>query len=203
MGYRPVYARMSGVGRKGVVVLVLVGFGCVILSALFFGSLGPAERVAFQYGVPPRGGLPGKSRCRCLGDRLLCLMMLAIVLYSKEMPDFRNLPRPALLSLAHLALFPTLASYGLISFALKYIPGTAASITSMSEIIFAGVMAWAFLGEVPSPDQVRGGLLIVTAVLLLLMEGRISRSGTQGDKKRGPLQRGPRDPDRSFLEKAL
>ena len=55
MGYRPVYARMSGVGRKGVVVLMLVGFGCVILSALFFGSLGPAERVAFQYGVTPAG----------------------------------------------------------------------------------------------------------------------------------------------------
>jgi len=50
-----------------------------------------------------------------------------------------------------------------------------------------------FLDEVPSPDQIRGGLLIVTAVLLLLMEGRISRSGSEGDKKRGPLQRGPRD----------
>lgn len=203
MGYRPVYARMSGVGRKGVVVLMLVGFGCVILSALFFGSLGPAERVAFQYGVTPAGVSLARAVVGALVIGSYALMMLAIVLYSKEMPDFRNLPRPALLSLVHLALFPTLASYGLISFALKYIPGTAASITSMSEIIFAGVMAWAFLGEVPSPDQVRGGLLIVTAVLLLLMEGRISRSGTQGDKKRGPLQRGPRDPDRSFLEKAL
>ena len=120
-------------------------------------------------------------------------MMLAIVLYSREMPDFRDLPLPALLSLVHLALFPTLVSYGLISFALKYIPGTVASITSMSEIIFAGVMAWVFLDEVPSPDQIRGGLLIVTAVLLLLMEGRISRSGSEGDKKREPLQRGPRD----------
>ncbi|HCR38902.1 MAG TPA: hypothetical protein DIV80_05505 [Synergistaceae bacterium] len=194
---------MSGVGRKGVVVLVLVGFGCVILSALFFGSLGPAERVAFQYGVTPAGVSLARAVVGALVIGSYALMMLAIVLYSKEMPDFRNLPLPALLSLVHLALFPTLASYGLISFALKYIPGTVASITSMSEIIFAGVMAWAFLGEVPSPDQVRGGLLIVTAVLLLLMEGRISRSGTQGDKKRGPLQRGPRDPDRSFLEKAL
>ncbi len=332
MGYRPVYARMSGVGRKGVVVLMLVGFGCVILSALFFGSLGPAERVAFQYGVTPAGvslaravvgalvigsyalfrdpaalvpglrdswkfalaGLFGvvfvyylsniafvtipvgltvilfytnpiwtalgaaamgkepftRARVAALVAGLAgvwiavggtggakvgeldmtgvalavvsgagfsfyilnsrygtgrempfktfvqmflwgSLMMLAIVLYSKEMPDFRNLPRPALLSLVHLALFPTLASYGLISFALKYIPGTAASITSMSEIIFAGVMAWAFLGEVPSPDQVRGGLLIVTAVLLLLMEGRISRSGTQGEKRGTPPERSP------------
>lgn len=169
--------------------MMLVGFGCVILSALFFGSLGPAERVAFQYGVTPAGVSLARA------------VVGALVIGSYAL--FRDLPRPALLSLVHLALFPTLASYGLISFALKYIPGTAASITSMSEIIFAGVMAWAFLGEVPSPDQVRGGLLIVTAVLLLLMEGRISRSGTQGDKKGGPLQRGPRDPDRSFLEKVL
>ncbi|MFZ2812312.1 MAG: hypothetical protein WAZ17_04330, partial [Thermovirgaceae bacterium] len=33
----------------------LLGFACVILAALFFGSLGPAERVAFQYGVSPAG----------------------------------------------------------------------------------------------------------------------------------------------------
>lgn len=35
--------------------MMLLGFGCVILSAFFFGSLGPAERVAFQYGVTPAG----------------------------------------------------------------------------------------------------------------------------------------------------
>ncbi len=101
------------------------------------------------------------------------LMMLVITLYKGEIPDLPSLPLPALLSLAHLVVFPTLASYALISFALKHIPGTVAAITSMSEIIFAGFMAWAFLGEVPTSGQLRGALFIVTAVLILLFEGKV------------------------------
>jgi drug/metabolite transporter (DMT)-like permease len=114
------------------------------------------------------------------------LMMLVITLFKGEIPDLGVLPLPALLSLAHLAVFPTLASYALISFALKHIPGTVAAITSMSEIIFAGLMAWAFLGEVPSSGQLRGGLLIVTAVLLLLFEGKITLSGMERAEKGDP-----------------
>lgn len=104
------------------------------------------------------------------------LMMLAIAIFRGEMPRLAELPAPALLSLAHLVVFPTLASYALISFALKHIPGSVASITSMSEIIFAGIMAWVFLGEVPSAGQYQGGALIVFAVLLLLFERRISQA---------------------------
>ncbi|HPD96924.1 MAG TPA: hypothetical protein PLP89_01235, partial [Synergistales bacterium] len=48
-----------------------------------------------------------------------------------------------------------------------------ASITSMSEILFAGLIAWVLLGEVPSRGQVEGGALIVFAVMLLLAEGNI------------------------------
>ncbi|MFZ2812872.1 MAG: EamA family transporter, partial [Thermovirgaceae bacterium] len=102
-------------------------------------------------------------------------LMMGVIAFSRgEIPDLRGLPLPALLALAHLALLPTLASYGLISFALKHISGTAASITSMSEIVFAGVMAWVFLGEAPAAGQVKGALLIVTAVLLLVLEGKLS-----------------------------
>ncbi len=108
-------------------------------------------------------------------------LMMGIIAFSKgEVPDPRDLPLPALLALAHLALLPTLASYGLISFALKHSPGTAVSITSMAEIIFAGVMAWVFLGEVPAAGQVRGALLIMTAVLLLVLEGKFSFTGERG-----------------------
>lgn len=102
------------------------------------------------------------------------LMMLAIALFRGEIPRFQELPTPALLSLAYLVVFPTLASYALISFALKHIPGTVASITSMSEIVFAGIMAWLFLGEVASAGQYQGGALIVFAVLLLLFERRLT-----------------------------
>ena len=307
--------------------MVLVGFGCMVLSAFFFGSLGPAERVAFEYGVTPAGvslvravvgalvvgiyalikdpsslipgmrhawrfaltGLFGvvfvyylsniafvtipvgltvilfytnpiwtaigaamigkesftRARAAALAAGFAgvwvavggiggirfgevdvngillavvsgfgfsfyilnsrygtgrtepfktfvqmflwgALMMLVITLFKGEIPDLGVLPLPALLSLAHLAVFPTLASYALISFALKHIPGTVAAITSMSEIIFAGLMAWAFLGEVPSSGQLRGGLLIVTAVLLLLFEGKITLSGMERAEKGDP-----------------
>jgi len=102
------------------------------------------------------------------------MMMLAIALFKGEIPRFSELPAPALLSLAYLVLFPTILSYALISFALKHIPGTLASITSMSEIIFAGIMAWLFLGEAPSAGQYKGGALIVLVVLLLLFERRLT-----------------------------
>ena len=108
-------------------------------------------------------------------------LMMGVIAFSRgEVPDLRGLPLPALLALAHLAFLPTLASYGLISFALKHIPGTAASITSMSEIVFAGVMAWALLDELPTAGQVKGALLIVTAVLLLVLEGKLSLTGERG-----------------------
>lgn len=112
-------------------------------------------------------------------------LMMGVIAFSRgEVPNLRGLPLPALLALAHLALLPTLASYGLISFALKHISGTAASITSMSEIVFAGVMAWVFLGEAPAAGQVKGALLIVTAVLLLVLEGKLSFTGEgEGGKK--------------------
>lgn len=102
------------------------------------------------------------------------LMMLVIALFRGEIPCFRELPPPAMLALAYLVIFPTIGSYALISFALKHIPGSVASITSMSEIVFAGIMAWVFLGEVPSTGQYQGGALIILAVLILLFERRIA-----------------------------
>jgi drug/metabolite transporter (DMT)-like permease len=101
------------------------------------------------------------------------ILMTAIALSRGEMPVFRGMPFPAMFSLGYLVVFPTILSYALISYALKYLPGTVASITSMSEILFAGLMAWALLGEVPSRGQVEGGALIVFAVMLLLAEGKI------------------------------
>ncbi|HDQ93500.1 MAG TPA: hypothetical protein ENN89_05185, partial [Synergistetes bacterium] len=101
------------------------------------------------------------------------ILMTGITLLRGEVPVFRGMPSPAVLSLGHLVIFPTILSYALISYALKHLPGTVASITSMSEILFAGLMAWALLGEIPSRGQIEGGALIVLAVMLLLAEGKI------------------------------
>ena len=72
-----------------------------------------------------------------------------------------------LFSLVVLALVCTLGVYGLLMASLRFIPGSVASIVSMSEIAFAAGWAWLLFDEVPSPEVVRGGLLIIAAVLLL------------------------------------
>ena len=41
--------------QREVFILSIVGLGCMILAAFFFGSLGPAERIAFEHGVTPAG----------------------------------------------------------------------------------------------------------------------------------------------------
>jgi len=50
----------------------------------------------------------------------------------------------------------------------------------MEVIDAAGVMAWALLDELPTAGQVKGALLIVTAVLLLVLEGKLSLTGERG-----------------------
>ena len=70
-------------------------------------------------------------------------------------------------SLLVLAVVCTVGVYGLVMAALRFIPPNVASIVSMSEIAFAAAWAWLLFREVPSPEVVRGGTLIIASVLLL------------------------------------
>jgi drug/metabolite transporter (DMT)-like permease len=83
--------------------------------------------------------------------------------------------------LAILAVVCTVGVYGLLMASLRFIPGSVASIVSMSEIAFAAAWAWILFDEAPSPEVVRGGALIIVSVLLLSL----------GKKRAGPLERGP------------
>lgn len=84
-------------------------------------------------------------------------------------------------SLAILAVVCTVGVYGLLIGALRFIPPGVASIVSMSEIAFAAAWASVLFREVPSPEVVRGGGLIIAAVLLLGF----------GKSKAGPQNREP------------
>ena len=70
-------------------------------------------------------------------------------------------------SLLVLAVVCTVGVYGLVMAALRFIPPNVASIVSMSEIAFAAAWAWLLFREVPSPEVVRGGTLIIASVVLL------------------------------------
>ncbi|MFP4482137.1 MAG: DMT family transporter [Thermovirgaceae bacterium] len=99
------------------------------------------------------------------------VLMTVITVFLGEIPDFGNLPAAGWVSLLHLAVFPTVFSYVLISLALRRIPSSVAAITSMSEILFATFLASFLLQESPTPEALKGGALIVGAVVILILEG--------------------------------
>jgi drug/metabolite transporter (DMT)-like permease len=99
------------------------------------------------------------------------VLMTLITAFRGEIPDFVHLTAAGWISLLHLAIFPTLFSYILISMALRRVPSSVAAITSMSEILFATLLASFLLHESPPPEAVKGGALIVGAVVILILEG--------------------------------
>ncbi len=71
------------------------------------------------------------------------------------------------MQLAYVAAFGTALPFGLYFVGIDRIRASRASITSTSEPVFAGIIAYLFLGETFSPVQILGGLLIIGAIALL------------------------------------
>ncbi len=164
-GFSGVWLAVGGAGSGAGGALDPVGVAAAVISGVGYS----VYMLNSRYGTGKREPFKTFVQMFLWGAAI----MTAIALFRGEMPVFRGMPSTAILSLGHLVVFPTILSYALISYALKYLPGTVASITSMSEILFAGLIAWVLLGEVPSRGQVEGGALIVFAVMLLLAEGNI------------------------------
>jgi drug/metabolite transporter (DMT)-like permease len=73
----------------------------------------------------------------------------------------------AWLSLLYMTLFPGMAAFGILMLALRNVPGGVAAIVAMTEIPFAMLWSRLFLNESPDSNALKGGLLIVGAVVLL------------------------------------
>jgi drug/metabolite transporter (DMT)-like permease len=67
----------------------------------------------------------------------------------------------------YIAIVGTLLPFGLFFVGVNHIRSTRACITSTAEPISAGFMAFLFLGEMPEPLQILGGVLVVAAIVLL------------------------------------
>ena len=50
--------------------------------------------------------------------------------------------------------------------ALRHIPATRATVVAMIEPVLAGLVAYAWLGEKISADQIAGGILVLAAIVL-------------------------------------
>jgi DME family drug/metabolite transporter len=78
-------------------------------------------------------------------------------------------------SVMYIAMFPSVTAFGLLMLALRVLPGSVAAIVSMAEIPFGMLWSWLFLSEIPASSALKGGLLIVSAVIILSLEIQIRR----------------------------
>lgn len=101
------------------------------------------------------------------GTVLLWMMALPM----GEIACLTGAPLQAWPPLVYLSLVPTLAGYGLLLVALRFIPGGAASILSTTEILFAALWGWFLLGEAPDQATWIGAGLLAVAVALIAWEG--------------------------------
>jgi drug/metabolite transporter (DMT)-like permease len=145
-------ARLDGLG-------VLFGFGAMIGAAAYF-VLG-ARTTRLHPLALPAFGLP-------VGAVVLGLATLVGALpYSAPLVDVTLLG-------ARVPWWVPLGIVVLSATALAYALGVAGiAFVSLSEVLFAALLAAVVLGEVPSPIQLFGGALIVTGVVLIrLASGR-------------------------------
>jgi len=69
--------------------------------------------------------------------------------------------------LLYVSILGTALPFGLFLMGIERIRATRASITAVSEPVFAAVIAYAFLGEALGGAQIAGGLLVIAAIVAL------------------------------------
>ncbi|MGD8815480.1 MAG: DMT family transporter, partial [Anaerolineales bacterium] len=78
-----------------------------------------------------------------------------------------------------LAAGPTLTGYGTYNLSLSYLPSSVVNLIATTEPPFTAAIAFFFLNERLTLIQIAGGLLILSAVVLLrIHEGRVARNAS-------------------------
>lgn len=71
-----------------------------------------------------------------------------------------------------LALVPTLFGYGLYNVSLHHLPSSVANLIMTGEPVFTAVIAYFIFGEVLSPVQIIGSVLILSGVVVIRLTGK-------------------------------
>ena len=97
---------------------------------------------------------------------------IALFLYQLGTPD----PWPSSPAIipwfAGLVLISTIAGFASYTSGLQKLPASTASITAMTEILFASVMAYIFLGERLDVWQILGAILITSGVVIVSLNNK-------------------------------
>lgn len=84
---------------------------------------------------------------------------------------------PMRLLAGYLLIFGTVTAYLLVSASMQHLPPTSVGILGMIEPVLASAFAWVLLGEILSPAQMLGGLVVLAGVVLA-ETARAPASGT-------------------------
>ena len=83
---------------------------------------------------------------------------------------YQTLPVNGWLVLIVLAFVPTVLGFGLYNTSMNYLPASIVSLLATSEPAMTAVEAYIFLDERMTNVQIIGGLVILSAVLLVQLE---------------------------------
>jgi drug/metabolite transporter (DMT)-like permease len=98
----------------------------------------------------------------------MCTLVLLVVCVAADVP-LAGYPATAWLALVGLTVGPQLLGHSLFNFALRRVSATTISVLILLEVPGAALVAWAWLGQVPSASAIPGiGLLLIGVGMVIL-----------------------------------
>ncbi|WP_432901106.1 EamA family transporter [Micromonospora matsumotoense] len=182
-------AALVGLG----LVLDLTGAGRLDPVGVLWG-LGAAVGLAGYFVLAARvdADLPSVTMASggmAVGAAVLALLGLIGVLPLRATfgaVDFAGLRTSWLVPIAGLSLIAAVVAYLTGIAATRILGARLSSFVGLTEVMFAVLIAWLLLGELPVPVQLAGGALIVAGVALVrldeLREGRTERAAERTDE---------------------
>lgn len=98
---------------------------------------------------------------------------------ARESVQIAGTATPWWVAIAELALIAAAFAYGVGVIGVRLVGATVASFVGLSEVMFAVLIAWLLLGELPGWIQIAGGLLILGGVVAV----RLGEAGPDVDAK--------------------
>jgi drug/metabolite transporter (DMT)-like permease len=164
--------------RWKVLSIFLAFFGCVLVVEAYHVSFFSLNIEGVIAGVLSAGFFSFYS---LLGERamgrygpwttLFYALVFAAVLFNISMP-IKNIIawKPEFrwcLSVVYIIVCGTVLPFGLYYMGIEHLRSTRASIVATLEPISAGFLSFIFLGELLTPLQIVGGLLVITAIVII------------------------------------
>lgn len=103
------------------------------------------------------------------GSVIACPVLLAAALLLGEEMTPRSWA--GWLDLLGLALICQVAGQSMVAWALAHLPSSFAAVALLVNPVSATILAWAMLGEPAGPQQIAGGIIVLTGILLARSRG--------------------------------